>query len=239
MIKKIIIVATFLIMLSLLYFVGKKAIFKFVILPKNQILRYEKNRDSLIINNKHQESEKNHLIDSNSIVFLGSSRTAMFAVDEYFKIGKYINCGVYSNVSFGLLMQIDEIAIKLPAKIFIEIGINDILFGFPKDSVFSNYSKTLDVIKSISPKSKVYYQSILPVGSIDAQESKNNNQIIVEVNSGIYQICREKQVKYIDLNHFFSKDGILSEEYDSGDKLHLNANAYQKWSELISPYVYE
>ncbi len=239
MIKKIIIVATFLIMLPLLYFVGEKAIFKFLILPKNQILRYEKNRDSLILNNKPQESKKNHLIDSNSIVFAGSSRTALFAVEEYFSNGEYINCGVYSNVSFGLLMQIHEIANKHPAKIFIEIGINDILFGFPKDSVFSNLSKTLDVIHSISPKSKVYCQSILPVGSKDAREAKNINQIILEVNSVVSQICKERQVKYIDLNQFFSKKGILSEEYDSGDKLHLNSNAYQKWSELLSPYVYE
>lgn len=43
---------------------------------------------------------------------------------------------------------------------------------------------------------------------------------------------------YIDLNSSFIKNGVLPSDF-TDDGVHLTQLAYEKWYEIIRPYIYE
>ncbi|NJO90223.1 MAG: hypothetical protein HC831_15715 [Chloroflexia bacterium] len=65
------------------------------------------------------------------------------------------------------------------------------------------------------------------------------NQKILEANNYIQAICNEFSAYYIDLHSQFVLNGSLNPMYDSGDHLHINKSGYKKWSEIISPFIYD
>lgn len=67
-------------------------------------------------------------IEPNSIIFLGDSITA----NAPFYSKNLINRGINSDLTYGVLMRLDEIIKRNPKKVFIMVGINDI------DHVVSN-----------------------------------------------------------------------------------------------------
>ncbi len=114
------------------------------------------------------------------------------------------------------------------------IGINDLIDGIKIDSIAKNYSNIIKRIKSLSPETKVYIQSILPVN--EDFISLNNNDI-AELNSKIKNIAMENNLTYIDIfSHLLDSSGNLGEEYTI-DGLHLLGNGYLIWKNIIEPYV--
>ena len=50
-------------------------------------------------------------------------------------------------------------------------------------------------------------------------------------------MCDRYHIKFIDLYSSLAAENTLDKKYDAGDHLHLNANGYVKWTELVKPYL--
>ena len=181
-------------------------------------------------------------IDSSSIVLLGDSQTQFFEVLRYFKNREIKNRGVSGERTDQVLARLNEVLNGKPKKIFIEIGVNDLLQGVSVDTTFQHIDRIVTKIKVDSPATKIYLQNILPTrGDLHffSQSGVHVLPLIKLLNEKIQILCSEKNITFIDLFAGFYVDNGLNPAYDCGDGLHLNHKGYKKWTELISPYITE
>ena len=173
-------------------------------------------------------------ISEEDIIFIGNSITVGCEWAEILSNCKVKNRSIFGDNSLGILNRIDRVSKFKPKKFFLMIGINDLVGGIKIDSIAKTYSNIIERIKLLSPKTKVYVQSVLPVN--DDFKAVNNNDII-ELNSKIKNIAIKNNITYIDIfSHLLDSSGKLSKEY-SNDGLHLLGTGYLKWKNIIEPYV--
>jgi lysophospholipase L1-like esterase len=167
-------------------------------------------------------------IDSGDLVFVGTSITEGFPVTELFHSLKVKNRGIGGNETRFILEYIEKIAKKKPAKIFLEIGVNDLKIQVPVDTVFDRYRRIIDIIGKASPGTEVIVQSTLSTSPpIDE---------IAELNRRLSEWCHNKKITYVDLYSALCKDGALDTAF-TPDGIHLNAGAYTIWKDKIGPMV--
>ena len=81
------------------------------------------------------------------VVFLGNSLTELFDLNYYFGDSTFLNCGIVGDFTEGLLKRADAIVRLKPGKLFIEIGINDIIEQVPLEEICENYEEVIRLIK--------------------------------------------------------------------------------------------
>lgn len=169
------------------------------------------------------------------IVWLGDSITDGGEWSELFPQYTTLNRGISSDNTFGVLNRIDEVIHRHPQKLFILIGINDIARDIPNDIILRNYSLIVSRVKSGSPGTKLYLQTLLPTNNQFAAfpKHKNKEQAIATVNEGIRNIASKQGASVIDLYHSFKDaDGRLNKAY-TNDGLHLIGAGYKHWKEVL------
>jgi lysophospholipase L1-like esterase len=167
-------------------------------------------------------------VDGDDVVFVGNSITERFLVSELFG-PNYKNRGISGNRSRHILERIESIANDKPRKIFLMIGVNDIKDHSSLDTLLSNTNKIVTIIRSKSPHSAIFIQSVFPT----AKDFDYLNATISRYNGLLRQYCAEKKIRYIDLHKWFvSKFDTMT--YDG---LHLNGKGYDLWKKIIMPYL--
>lgn len=176
-------------------------------------------------------------VNKGAIIFLGNSITEGGNWDELFPGKNILNRGIGGDITEGVLKRLDEVTRHQPSKLFICIGTNDIARGVAHATTMQNYRAILQQVQTNSPETKIYVQSILPVGK-DVILGHNNEKII-PINNELKELCRSMQLTYIDLYPQFTDEaGYLKAAY-TNDKLHLLGSGYLAWKELIEVYVNE
>jgi lysophospholipase L1-like esterase len=173
------------------------------------------------------------------VIFLGNSITAYTNWNELLRLPQARNRGISGDTTYGILERLDEITEGKPAKVFILIGINDISRNVPAKLILKNCEKILNCIKSGSPETKIYFQTILPVNNTFTRYKNhyNKDDIIHSVNEGLKIIAEREKITLIDLHpYFLDKDNRLDKKYTE-EGLHLNAEGYKLWAELLLPYL--
>jgi len=176
---------------------------------------------------------------STDIIFLGNSITAGTDWNELLGITNARNRGISGDITFGVLERLDEVTEGKPAKVFILIGINDIQRNIPDSVIASNYKKMVQRIKSASPATKIYFQTLLPVNNEFTQFKNhyNKDEHILYVNGQLKKIAAEEKITLIDLHSsFLNADKKLEKKYTM-DGLHLNAAGYTLWASLLKSYL--
>ena len=114
---------------------------------------------------KHKVDQFNMLPNpKGEICFLGDSITDGCNWTELIGNMKVTNRGISGDTAEGVLKRIDEITAGKPAKVFLMIGTNDLAWaGKTVPETRDNIAKIIDTIKSQSPGTKIYLQSVLPV----------------------------------------------------------------------------
>lgn len=168
------------------------------------------------------------------IVFLGNSITFWGDWNELLN-SKYIkNRGIPGDISFGVLDRLDEVIKGQPRKIFILIGINDIAHNIPDSIVLQNYRRIIYAIRNGSPRTKIFFQSILPVnpsfGKLKAHYKKDH---IKNINAGLKKITEEENVGFIDLYFAFADAEDNLPKNLSFDGVHLTKAGYDRWVALL------
>jgi lysophospholipase L1-like esterase len=170
------------------------------------------------------------------VVFFGNSLT------ENFNLGgladTVINRGIGGDFTQGLLQRLNEVISLSPSKLFIEIGINDIMEKVPPYEVINNYEKIIVRLQKELPSTKIYIQSNVPVqwkGSFFTSNESMNKEVVKQ-NEKLKELAAKYKVTYIDLYPHFVKNGSLNSDYTT-DGIHLSTEGYNVWREILKQYV--
>ena len=176
----------------------------------------------------------------NEIIFLGNSITDGGEWHELFNNPRVKNRGISGDVTEGVLYRLDEVTRSKPQKVFLLIGINDLASGIPKETVFGNIGKIAQQIRTSSPKTEVYIQSILPVNNSFAkfQGHTSKTEEVLWINQQLKQRCLNEGFIYVDLfSHFKCSDSNLMNPSYTNDGLHLTGDGYLLWHDLVAPLL--
>jgi len=171
------------------------------------------------------------------ILFLGDSLTDECEWIELFADLRIGNRGISGDTTDGILARLAQVTEYHPEKIFLLIGINDLLNeGKSPLEISQNYRIILSNIQRDAPATQVFIQSVLPVNSqvygVPLASSK-----VLELNFDLQELAKEFSFPYIDLfTHLSDSQDQLDAQYTL-DGVHLNGSAYSVWKNVIQKYV--
>jgi lysophospholipase L1-like esterase len=172
-------------------------------------------------------------------IFLGNSLTELFDVQYYFNDSTILNCGIVGDFTEGLIKRAGTITRLKPERLFIEIGINDMIEQVPLSEICDNYSEFIDIIKRECPATKIYIQSNLPViinrPSIFTGD-ENVNELIKTQNENLKKLAKKTGCVYINIYSGFIKERNL-ESLLVPDGIHLTDKAYTIWTNKVKSYL--
>jgi len=176
-------------------------------------------------------------IDSNSIVFMGDSHTQNFELAEALSNPLVKNRGIIMDGAVSLLNRLDYVVEKHPKKVFIQIGINDLLNGIPPDTVAKNILKSITYIKQHSPNTETFVQSVFPTSWNIYGTNAPVLPLIESLNTQLRAMSTNEDFIYVDIfSSLIARKG-LNIKYDCGDSLHLNGEGYLIWTNVIKGLI--
>lgn len=170
------------------------------------------------------------------VVFLGDSLTDLCEWAEFFANVRIKNRGICGDTTDGVLNRLGNIIESQPQKLFLLIGINDLNSNRQVTEVENNYRLILEKLKSGTPNTQVFIQSVLPV---NYQKFKKNgvNDRVIALNAKLRELAEQHSFKYVDLfSHFIDKNNELATQYTL-DGVHLNGQGYLLWQKIIEKDV--
>lgn len=178
-------------------------------------------------------------IGKKDIIMLGNSLTDGAEWNELFNNSHVKNRGIIGDIVQGLYERMEPILKGQPKKVFILSGVNDVSHGVTGDSIGRAMEKLIVLIKTRSPRTKIYLQSMLPFNN-EVREwklLKGREQVVIDGNRAMEQVARRQGVTWIDLYPLFVDDnGRLKAEL-TNDGLHLMGPGYLIWRDAIKKYV--
>jgi len=172
-----------------------------------------------------------------SIIFLGDSQTEQAEWRELFPDGPVVlNRGISGDYTVALLERLPEILRHKPLKIFLLIGVNDLAFGNSVPEIEMGYRAIVQKIRTESPDTELYLQSVLPVNN-DVRHVGVKNIKVLELNIRIAQIARDFALPFLDIaTPLKDSDGRLAAKFTE-DGLHVNGMGYSVWKKEIEKLV--
>ena len=189
---------------------------------------------------------KQEILNPN-IVMLGDSITDFYDLDKYYGDDELIvNSGISGDKTNDVINNIrNRVYNYNPSKIFLLIGVNDILYeDASPEQVLNNIEEIVDEIKEKLPNTKIYIESIYPVNNDwknnydnRVKEEKEVNGKIVMTNDLIKEYCEDNNLKYVDIYPYLLDDnGVLNHDY-ADDGLHPNDNGYKVITKILKKYM--
>lgn len=185
-----------------------------------------------------KEMHKREYQSGRETFFIGDSITEGYDLYRMYNDNTIVNMGIGGDFTSGVLMRLDLVKEHKPKKVFLMIGINDILKNVPMDVIQKRYGEIIDRIRHDSPETKLFVQSNLP--TLNMGGTAETNQAVLDkvnlLNSFVQLRCQEKGATFLELYHHFIRDGQLNPDY-TYDGLHISEAGYQEWTRLIQEYV--
>lgn len=186
------------------------------------------------------------------VVFTGSSLMEMFPLEKWIARLPAPKPIVYNRAVGGyktedLLPIIDICAIELmPAKVFINIGTNDLSdSSIPLSTIMENYGKILTAIETALPETVIYLLAYYPVNSEAASEEMREclkirtNEKIAAANQAVKELAAQHGHRYIDISANLKDSlGRLKAEYTI-EGMHINEEGYKAIFPYLMKYVLE
>lgn len=161
-----------------------------------------------------------------AIIFLGDSQIEQCEWQEmYSDLPHVLNRGIGGDHVEGVLGRLDEVLRHEPSKVFLLVGVNDLLWGKSPDEIEPRYRDIVQRIRREQPDAQLVLLSVLPVNT-DIRSFQTSNTEIQALNAGIARIARDFALPYVDLyNELTDATGELSAQFTS-DGIHLNGLGY-------------
>jgi lysophospholipase L1-like esterase len=175
--------------------------------------------------------------ENGRIVFLGDSLTANINWDELLEDDSILNRGIGGDTTKGILKRLDNIISLEPKKLFIMVGINDLLMGKDKKNTINNYDKILSTINEKLPNTQVYIQSILPINNKVSGNNSIDNKEIDKLNNTIKELSDKYKYTFIDIYPLFLDSNNMLKEECTVDGVHLNISGYLIWKNELNKYL--
>ncbi len=185
-----------------------------------------------------RDTHEAEIVTRRNIVMLGNSITERGSWNELLDDDRVLNRGIGGDCISGMIARINPIVMGHPRKIFIMAGVNDLVFSrITVDHLLAQYERLLDLIRKVSPRTKIYVQSLLPLNEgMNEQYFKDKNVRIKEFNAALCRMAERRGLTYIDIHSRMSHDGVLPAGY-TVDGIHLSADGYAVWCDMLRPYI--
>ncbi|WP_195267360.1 GDSL-type esterase/lipase family protein [Eubacterium sp. 1001713B170207_170306_E7] len=142
-----------------------------------------------------------------------------------------INRGMGGDTTEGVLMRIGRSLERRPDKIFLMVGVNDIITGETTAFTARNYEAILQKIRALSPDSAVYVHKALPCNP-EKLFFVFDNRRVTALNWEIERLAEKYSAECIDLWDVLTENGELLPAYTL-DGVHLTAPAYALWAQKL------
>ena len=195
--------------------------------------------------------QQNAYIRKGETLFTGSSLMEQFPITEYcLNEGLPIayNRGIGGYTTDEFLAAINDVLLDVePAKLFINIGTNDIRDMPEGEDWFThlsaNYRAICEIIRDKLPKTAVYMMAYYPV-NLDALQARagqgpvvRTNENVVKANEMVRALAAEFGFHYIDVNDGLKDEtGSLKAEY-TRDGIHFDSAAYRTVFDRLKQYL--
>ena len=203
-----------------------------------QNVRYDTIRYAKEYHEKRIVTFSSEKMIKDKIIFLGNSLTQFGDWKKLLWDSTVINRGIAGDNTFGVLARLNDIIIREPRRLFIEIGINDISQNIPELIITQNILEIVKQVHSHSPGTQVYLTSILPTNNnvkMEYPAAYGKDKQINFVNSKLVRHAIRGNYTFIDLNSKVKdRNGELDIKYAKPDGLHLSDLGYQVWINLIN-----
>lgn len=165
------------------------------------------------------------------VIFLGNSITQGGDWAKLTGDSTVVNRGIGADITFGLRARLADVTKRKPSKLFVLIGINDISKDIPDAVIAAQYRALIDSVKSQSPATRIFVQSILPLNPTvkNFPQHYDKQERVVAVNRLLRRMARETGATYVDLWPIFVDRQNRLDASLTGDGLHLNAAGYERW----------
>src|SRR5689334_14296470 len=169
------------------------------------------------------------------VIFLGNSITQGGDWARLTGDSTVINRGIGADITFGLRPRAGDVTRRQPSKLSVLIGINDISKDIPDAVIAAQYRALIDSVKSQSPRTRIFVQSILPLNPTvkNFPQHYDKQARVVAVNRLIRRMARETGATYIDLWPIFVDRNNRLDASLTGDGLHLNQQGYERWVRFL------
>ena len=195
--------------------------------------------------------QQNAYIRKGETLFTGSSLMEQFPITEYcLNEGLPIayNRGIGGYTTDEFLAAIDDVLLAVePAKLFINIGTNDIRAMPEGEDWFThlsaNYRTICEIIRDRLPKTIVYMMAYYPV-NLEAMQARagqgpivRTNENVARANEMVRALAAEFGFHYIDVNDGLKDEtGSLKAEY-TRDGIHFDSAAYRTVFDRLKQYL--
>lgn len=170
------------------------------------------------------------------IVFLGDSLTDYVPFNELLPGLPVINRGIAGDNTLGALIRIDEVISLKPAKLFILLGTNDIVYNMSAEKTAENLTAIIRKVKEGSPETKIYLETIMPTNP--NYETHRPNDVINSWNERVRAVAKETGCTLIDTHTHMAENGILPDRY-TVDGVHFSGEGIVRWVEFLKPFAEE
>ena len=173
-------------------------------------------------------------VNRGDIVFLGDSITDGGCWEELFPGVPLKNRGINADDTHGVLKRLDDILIPQPRAIFLLIGTNDLPWHTYRSdqTILNTYGQILDRCRALSPDTVVHVQSLLP-------RRKSFAARVQRLNIQLEALAARHGYPFINLFPAFADtEGALRADL-TNDHLHLMAEGYARWVDILKPYIDE
>jgi lysophospholipase L1-like esterase len=177
---------------------------------------------------------------SNVSILAGDSLSLWFPENLLPRDQIWLNQGISGETSQGLMRRLGLWKGLEPKRVFVMIGINDLLKGTSSEQVLKNQRTILQQLRQAHPQAAIVVQSVLPHGGSRAtwegraKLARIPNGQIIDLNRQLAAIAKAEGVHYLDLNPLFTDSkGLLRQDLTT-DGLHLNPQGYLVWSTAMN-----
>ena len=206
-------------------------------IAEGQNLRYDTIRYAKDYYQERVTLFKSQPVQKGGVIILGNSIAEFGDWQKLLNDSSIVNRGIAGDNTFGVLDRLEDVIIRHPDKLLIEIGINDISQDIPVAIIINNILKIIEQVKAKLPETKIYVHSILPTNDNVKNEypaAFNKNEQSTLANRQLKRNAKEKKFTYIDLSKVLrDKNGKLDVKYAETDGLHLNQVGYETWIKLL------
>ena len=196
----------------------------------------------------------NRAAKKGAVLFTGSSLMEQFPVCEMAR-SKGIDAVIYNRGIGGtttddFLREIDTVLLDLaPAKVFINIGTNDMtdrIYGEGwMDHLEANYEKILKTAKERLPETEIFCMAYYPTNHhLPGQNEWTRGMLkdrtrenIAECNRRVKKLAEKYGYRYIDVNAGLTDERGEQKDEFSVDGVHMYADAYEIVFENLRQYL--
>jgi len=168
-------------------------------------------------------------------VFVGSSSIRMWNLSRSFPRRDVLNCGFGGSQLADVCHFADRLVLPYrPKVVLVYAGDNDIAAGKSPEEVSRDFAELVKGIHAALSDTQIVYLSIKPSPQrwMLFPRMQQANDLIRQ------QAERDERLHFLDVGQvLLGADGTPQRDLYGDDGLHLNDVGYERWTQLVQPYL--